>query len=130
MDPRQAGRALRAFTDTTISSVLWSAVGQRHAVGSQLREAVLAAGKTGRVLTFGLNDRASVILEPSILAYKEISIHGIYIAKGTFPLAIDLLADDRLGFGRLITRSYPLEDIAQAIDDMRSGTVAKALLRP
>lgn len=99
-------------------------------MGSQLREAVLAAGKTGRVLTFGLNDRASVILEPSILAYKEISIHGIYIAKGTFPLAIDLLADDRLGFGRLITRSYPLEDIAQAIDDMRSGTVAKALLRP
>jgi threonine dehydrogenase-like Zn-dependent dehydrogenase len=100
------------------------------AVGSQLREAVLAAGKTGRVYTFGLNERATATLEPSILAYREISVHGVYIAKGTFPRAIELLADNRLGFDRLITREYPLEDIGKAIDDLRSGTVAKGLVRP
>jgi threonine dehydrogenase-like Zn-dependent dehydrogenase len=100
------------------------------AVGSQLREAVLAAGKTGRIYTFGLNERATATVEPSTLAYREISIHGVYIAKGTFPQAITLLADNRLGFDRLITREYPLEDIVKAVDDLRSGSVVKGLLRP
>jgi 2-desacetyl-2-hydroxyethyl bacteriochlorophyllide A dehydrogenase len=100
------------------------------AVGSQLRDAVLAAAKTGRVYTFGLNERATATFEPSTLAYREISIHGVYIAKGTFPRAIELLADNRLGFERLITRRYPLDDVGQAIDDLRSGSVAKILLKP
>jgi threonine dehydrogenase-like Zn-dependent dehydrogenase len=100
------------------------------AVGSVLREAILAVGKTGRVVTFGLNDRASVRIEPSVLAYREISVHGVYIAKGTFPRAIELLADNRLGFDRLLSKTYPLEDVAAAIGDLRAGTVAKALLIP
>jgi threonine dehydrogenase-like Zn-dependent dehydrogenase len=91
---------------------------------------VLAAAKTGRVYTFGLNERATATFAPTILAYREISIHGVYIARGTFPRAIELLADNRLGFDRLITREYPLEDIGKAIDDLRSGTVAKGLIRP
>ncbi len=100
------------------------------AVGSQLREAVLSVGKTGRVFTFGLNERATARLQPSVLAYGEISIHGVYIAKGTFQLVIDLLADNRMGFERLITRTYPLEQIGTAIEDLRSGSVAKGLLVP
>jgi threonine dehydrogenase-like Zn-dependent dehydrogenase len=100
------------------------------AVGTQLREAVLSVGKAGRVLTFGLNERATATLEPSALAYGEISIRGVYIAKGTFQRAIDLLADNRMGFERLITRTYPLEEIGAAIEDLRSGTVAKGLLIP
>jgi len=100
------------------------------AVGSQLREAVMSVGKTGRVFTFGLNERATATLQSSVLAYGEISIHGVYIAKGTFQLAIDLLADNRMGFERLITRTYSLEEIGTAIEDLRSGSVAKGLLIP
>jgi threonine dehydrogenase-like Zn-dependent dehydrogenase len=100
------------------------------AVGSMLRDAILSVGKTGRVFTFGLNERATVPIEPAVLAYREISVHGVYIAKGTFPLALRMLADNRLGFERLLTRSYQLEDIGEAIEDLRSGEVAKGLLIP
>jgi threonine dehydrogenase-like Zn-dependent dehydrogenase len=100
------------------------------AVGSMLRDAIGSVGKTGRVFTFGLNERATVPIEPATLAYREISVHGVYIAKGTFPLALRMLGDNRLGFDRLLTRSYPLEDIGEAIEDLRSGEVAKGLLMP
>lgn len=100
------------------------------AVGSVLRDAIMSVGKTGRVFTFGLNERATVTLEPAMLAYREISVHGVYIAKGTFPLAIRMLTDNRLGFDRLLTRSYPLDGVAEAIEELRSGEVAKGLLIP
>ena len=100
------------------------------AVGSLLPDAIMSVGKTGRVFTFGLNERATAQIEPSLLAYREISIHGIYIAKGTFPLAIRMLTDNRLGFDRLLTHSYPLYGINQAISDLRSGKAAKVLIIP
>ncbi len=100
------------------------------AVGSMLRDAIMSAGKTGRVFTFGLNELATVPIEPAVLAYRELSVHGVYIAKGTFPLALKMLADNRLGFERLLTRRYQLEDIGEAIEDLRSGEVAKGLLIP
>jgi len=126
IDPRSAD-VVAAVRDLTSGRGADVAV---DAVGTQLREAVLAVGKTGRIFTFGLNERATATLEPSVLAYGEISIHGVYIAKGTFQVAIDLLADNRMGFERLITRTYPLEEIGAAIEDLRSGTVAKGLLIP
>lgn len=100
------------------------------AVGSLLPDAIMSVGKTGRVFTFGLNERAIAQIEPSLLAYREISIHGVYIAKGTFPLAIRMLTDNRLGLDRLLTRSYPLYGINQAISDLRSGEAAKVLVIP
>jgi len=126
IDPRtdDVAAAVRELTDGRGADVAVDAV------GSQLAEAVMSAGKTGRVFTFGLNERSTVQLQPSLLAYKEISVHGVYIAKGTFPMAIRMLADNRLGFDRLLTRRYPLDDISEAIADLRSGKVAKGLLIP
>jgi threonine dehydrogenase-like Zn-dependent dehydrogenase len=126
IDPRSAD-VVAAVRDHTHGRGADVAV---DAVGSKLRDAVMSVGNTGRVFTFGLNERATATIEQSVLAYREISIHGVYIAKGTFQLAIDLLADNRMGFERLITRTYPLEDIGVAIEDLRSGSVAKGLLVP
>jgi threonine dehydrogenase-like Zn-dependent dehydrogenase len=100
------------------------------AVGSMLPSAIMSVAKAGRVFTFGLNDRATVGVQQAVLAYREISVHGVYIAKGTFPLALRMLTDNRLGFDRLLTRNYPLEGIGEAIADLRSGAVAKGLLIP
>lgn len=126
VDPRgtDLADAVRDLTDGRGADVAVDAV------GSLLRDAIMSVGKTGRVFTFGLNERASVSVEPAMLAYREISVHGVYIAKGTFPLAIRMLTDNRLGFDRLLNRNYPLERIAEAIDDLRSGLVIKGLLVP
>lgn len=99
-------------------------------VGSQLVQAVRSVRKMGRVLVFGLNERASATLSPATLAYGEISIEGVYIAKGTFPLAIRMLTTNTLGFERLITRSYTLQDIGIAVDELRAGGVVKGMIIP
>jgi threonine dehydrogenase-like Zn-dependent dehydrogenase len=126
IDPRTAdlAGAVRELTEGRGADVAVDAV------GSMLRDAIMSVGKTGRVFTFGLNEQATVQIEPAVLAYKEISVRGVYIAKGTFPMAIRMLTDNRLGFDRLLTRRYPLDGIGEAIADLRSGEVAKGLLIP
>jgi threonine dehydrogenase-like Zn-dependent dehydrogenase len=99
-------------------------------VGFLLEDAVRSVRKAGRVLMFGLNDRAHATLSPADLAYREVSIQGVYIARGTFPLALRLLEENTLRFDRLITHQLPLEQFDVAIDLLRSGEAVKALVVP
>jgi threonine dehydrogenase-like Zn-dependent dehydrogenase len=99
-------------------------------VGSLVGDGVRAVRKAGRVLVFGLNDEAQVELPTSDLVAREISIEGVYIAKGTFPAAIRLLQQNELGFDRLITHRLDLEEFDAAIELSRRGEAVKALVRP
>ncbi len=100
------------------------------AVGSLLEDGLACVRKAGRVLIFGLNERAKATISPAALAYSEASLEGVYIAKGTFPRAIRLLQQNELGFDRLITHTLDLADFDQAIDLLRSGDAGKVLLTP
>jgi 2-desacetyl-2-hydroxyethyl bacteriochlorophyllide A dehydrogenase len=99
-------------------------------VGGLLEEAVRAVRKAGRVLMFGLNERARATLAPADLAYKEVTIEGVYIARGTFPLALRLLESNALGFDRLITHRLPLAEFSDAIELLRTGEAVKAIVVP
>lgn len=99
-------------------------------VGMLLVEAVASARKGGRVLVFGLNDRARAELGEADLSYRELSIEGVYIAKGTFPLALTLLARNELGFERLITHRVELDRFWDAVELARSGEAIKAIVAP
>ena len=100
------------------------------AVGMLLADAVASVRKGGRVLVFGLNDRARAELGESDLSYRELSIEGVYIAKGTFPLALTLLERNELGFERLITHRVELDRFWDAVELSRSGDAIKALVKP
>jgi (R,R)-butanediol dehydrogenase / meso-butanediol dehydrogenase / diacetyl reductase len=99
-------------------------------VGSVLTDAVESVRKGGRVLVFGLNDRARPALGEANLSYRELSIEGVYIAKGTFPLALTLLEQNELGFERLITHRLELERFWEAVELARSGAAIKAIVVP
>jgi threonine dehydrogenase-like Zn-dependent dehydrogenase len=99
-------------------------------VGALLGDAVASVRKAGRVLVFGLNERASATISPAVLAYGEISIEGVYIARGTFPLAVRLLTENTLGFDRLLTHRLELERFDEAIDLLRAGEAVKSLVIP
>ncbi len=99
-------------------------------VGGLLVAAVQTVRKAGRVLMFGLNERARATLAPADLAYKEVTIEGVYIARGTFPLALRLLEANALGFDRLITHRLPLEEFDDAVELLRTGEAVKALVIP
>lgn len=99
-------------------------------VGMLLGDAISYARKGGRVMMFGLNDLARADLSISDIVYRELHLHGVYIGKGTFPLAIELLDRNEIGFDRLLTHSFELEDSASAIDAARSGEAVKAVILP
>jgi threonine dehydrogenase-like Zn-dependent dehydrogenase len=99
-------------------------------VGVLLSDAVASVRKAGRVFVFGLNERVESVLRPADLVYKEISVSGVYIARGTFPLAVSLLTQNTLGFDRLLTHRLQLEQFDDAIELLRTGEAVKALVVP
>jgi threonine dehydrogenase-like Zn-dependent dehydrogenase len=99
-------------------------------VGMLLADAVASVRKGGRTLVFGLNDRARAELAEADLSYRELSIEGIYIAKGTFPMALTLLDRNELGFERLITHRVELDRFWDAVELARSGEAIKAIVAP
>ena len=99
-------------------------------VGALLPDAVASVRKAGRVLVFGLNERIEATIRPVDLVYREISIAGVYIARGTFPLAVKLLTETKLGFDRLVTHRLELEQFDEAIELLRTGEAVKALVVP
>lgn len=100
------------------------------AVGTQLADAVRCARKGGRVVLFGMNEHARPVLRQYDLTKHEIQILGTYIARGTFPLAIDLLATGRIDFSRLITHRLPLGEIHRGIALLRRGEAVKVAVFP
>jgi threonine dehydrogenase-like Zn-dependent dehydrogenase len=100
------------------------------AVGSLLTDAVSAAGRGARVLVFGLNFEARSSVSPAEIASREIAIEGIYIANGTFPLALSLIAAHRETFRELITHRLPLEGFWDGVEAMRGGSALKVMLAP
>jgi threonine dehydrogenase-like Zn-dependent dehydrogenase len=99
-------------------------------VGALLSDAVACVRKAGRVFVFGLNERIDSVIRPADLVYRELSLSGVYIARGTFPLAVSLLTENALGFDRLVTHRLQLEDFDEAIELLRTGEAVKALVVP
>jgi threonine dehydrogenase-like Zn-dependent dehydrogenase len=99
-------------------------------VGALLPDAVACVRKAGRIFVFGLNERIESVIRPADLVYREISLSGVYIARGTFPLAVSLLTENALGFDRLVTHRLQLEDFDEAIELLRTGEAVKALVVP
>jgi threonine dehydrogenase-like Zn-dependent dehydrogenase len=99
-------------------------------VGRLLSDAVGCVRKGGRVLTFGLDQTARANLSIADITSREITIAGVYVANGTFPLAVDLLMQNRLGFQRLVTHRAGLESYTDMIGLLRTGEATKALVSP
>jgi threonine dehydrogenase-like Zn-dependent dehydrogenase len=99
-------------------------------VGLLLVDAMNSVRKGGRVLVFGLNDLARADIGEAAISYGEVRIEGVYIAKGTFPLALQHLERNEFGFDRLITHQMEIDRFWDAVELSRSGEAVKALVVP
>ena len=99
------------------------------AVGSLLPQAIGIAGTGATVVVYGIDEKATVQVPPYQILRKELTITGTFLAKNTFPLALRLLADNKMGFDRLV-ETFPLEQALEAISRLRNGQAVKALLVP
>ncbi|MFN8215542.1 MAG: alcohol dehydrogenase catalytic domain-containing protein [Solirubrobacterales bacterium] len=99
-------------------------------VGMLLTDSIAAVRKGGKVLVFGLNEEARAEIPVADIAYREVHVHGVYIGKGTFPLAVELLDRNEIGFERLLTHRFELGQAMDAVNAARAGEAVKALLVP
>ncbi|MDD5018506.1 MAG: alcohol dehydrogenase catalytic domain-containing protein [Eubacteriales bacterium] len=99
-------------------------------VGSLLSDAVKCVRKGGKIVIFGINANAECIVKPVDIVFNELTIVGNYIAKHTFPDAINMLEKGIMEVGDMITHRFPLVDFKQALDVLYAGEAIKVLVKP
>ena len=99
-------------------------------VGSQLPTAIEVVRKGGRILLFGFNTKAEPAVTQHKIILKEITIIGSWIAKNTFPAAINILEKKILNLEMLITHELALENILQGIEALKTGKGIEIIIKP
>lgn len=99
-------------------------------VGFLMDQALKLVKKGGHVVLFGINERIKIQLNQAPIVFNEVNIHGVFIAKGTFPMAIRLLESRILPIEKLVTHRLPIKDAKKGIDLMRKGEGIKVIIEP
>ena len=100
------------------------------AVGSLLGTAIKCVRRGGKVLLFGMDERAVTKVQQNTITRKEIQISGTYISHFTFPSAIKLIESHVLPLDKLITHELTLEDLPEGIELMKSGEALEIIVKP
>jgi 2-desacetyl-2-hydroxyethyl bacteriochlorophyllide A dehydrogenase len=123
VDPRNEDpvEAIRAVTDGLGADVVIDAV------GSQFPAALEFVRKAGRIVLFGMNDQARAEIAQVRLTRDEVSILGAYVgrAQDVFPAAVRLLEQGRVDFEPLVTHRIQLDQLPEAVEELRAGRAVK-----
>jgi threonine dehydrogenase-like Zn-dependent dehydrogenase len=95
------------------------------AVGSQLDAALGIVARGGRVLLFGMNEHARAEVAQSRITRDELTVVGSYVGQDVLPDAIRLLEQGRIDFARLVTHRIAVDELPDAIDELRAGRALK-----
>jgi Zn-dependent alcohol dehydrogenase len=91
------------------------------------------ARRNGRYLVLGqYTDRGAVPINPHVITRKQLQVYGSWaFAEAHYARYVATLPQlaARFDLSRLVTR-YPLEQVNQALEQMASGSVMKAVLVP
>ncbi len=98
------------------------------AVGFLSDQAIKTVKKGGDVVLFGINEAVDVKLNQAPVVFGEFNIHGKFIAKGTFPLAVKLIEDKKIPIEKLVSHVFPLESAAEGIDVAMRGDGIKVII--
>jgi 2-desacetyl-2-hydroxyethyl bacteriochlorophyllide A dehydrogenase len=97
-------------------------------IAESLSHIVKLCAPGGRVLLTGLPEREFPVSTAQIVR-KELAVQGSMIYKDEFPAAIDLLKRGKIRSDLLISGTYSLEKVSQALEDFRSPKRVKTLIR-
>ncbi|HZS93123.1 MAG TPA: Zn-dependent alcohol dehydrogenase [Chloroflexota bacterium] len=100
---------------------------------SAMAQAVAAVRKAGTVVVVGLAPAgATVGIDALALTQQEKTLRGSLYGSARprldIPRLLDLYVAGKLKLEELVTRRYPLQDVNTAVEDLRRGEVARALL--
>ena len=97
-------------------------------LGTLLATAVAVAGKRGQILVFGIDETATIPIKPSLIVAKELTIEGVYISRGTFPAALNLLARNQDLFAHVVSDRIDLAQWQTAKTMLLSNGAAGKIL--
>lgn len=95
------------------------------AVGSQLPTALELVRKAGRVVLFGINERARAEVAQARITRDELRLYGAFVGQDVFPAAIRLLEQGRIDLEPLVTHRIQLGELPAAVEELRAGRAVK-----
>jgi L-iditol 2-dehydrogenase len=105
----------------------FSIVYETSGTAEALSHIVRLCSPGGRVVLTGLPDGEFPVSSTQIVR-KELIVQGSMIYNDEFQTAIDLLNKGKIRTDLLISGTYPLEELAQAMEDFRSPKRVKTLI--
>lgn len=108
-------------------NVVIECVGKPFAV----KQAIEAAGYNGNILLFSVPAPDSTVDLPLFDVYKkELHITGSMINPDTHQRAVNLINGRRLELGKLITHTFPIEELEEAIKTQMGAESIKVMVCP
>lgn len=105
------------LTDGRGVDLVFEAVGNPGTLDSALQ--MVRPG--GRLVLVGVNPEEKIMVNVMLAQSKEVSIVPVYLGRGAFPEAIDLLASGRVNGDALLTHRFPLTQVVSAMELAASG---------
>jgi L-iditol 2-dehydrogenase len=96
-------------------------------------QAVQMMRKRGRVVLYGGLPKTAPTAElnTNIIHYDELTVFGAFSYHPRFhELALEMLARGRIQVPKIITNTYPLEQVVEAFESAKSGDEIKAIIIP
>ncbi len=98
--------------------------------GDTMQQAVKSAKKGGQVLLFGVAaPDAQIQVSPFEIFSKELTIRGSFINPHTHPQAISLLEQGRVKVKPLLSHTFSVDELPQAMADYPRLRVMKGIVR-
>jgi L-iditol 2-dehydrogenase len=73
----------------------------------------------GRVALVGLTGNKEVAFNTDRIALDEVDVFGVRSSPNAYPELINLIAAGKVNVKKLVSRTYPLEQISTAFDAFR-----------
>lgn len=124
-----AGALLASLTGGDGADVAIESAGKTELVA----EAFRVTRRGGTIVCVGIPSAdANVVLPgPAMVRHEKIvtgSLYGSCRAQRDMPMILDLYAEGRLPLERLVTRTYELGEINEAMEDMVAGKLARGVV--
>ena len=95
-----------------------------------ISEAIRALDRAGRAVLVGMGGD-EILLPLSVIQERELELTGTFRYAGTWPRAIALIASGRINLDRLVTGTYRLDQVEQALTaGRRDQQSVKAVVHP
>jgi threonine dehydrogenase-like Zn-dependent dehydrogenase len=118
-------KALRKLTGGG-ADVTFEAVGK-----PATQEQALGALKTGGRAVFVGYSPDTMTLNSGRVMFRELEVVGSLGCRPVdYPRAIEMVRQGRIRLSELVTHRFPLEDIGEALDTLRSGAALRVVVTP